>query len=72
MSSLIKIYSDTEVTIAHIKSELYLNGISSLVKNGFQSGAIAGFGGGAPEIRDLFIDSDDLEKASEIIKEVLQ
>ena len=71
MSSLIKIHTDSEITIARIKSELYINGISSLVKNGFQTGASAGFGGGVPELRDLYIDSDDLEKASQIIKQVL-
>ncbi|MFT4752618.1 MAG: hypothetical protein ACI85Q_000150 [Salibacteraceae bacterium] len=71
MSSLIKIYTDTEVTIARLKDELYVNGISSLVKNGFQSGAIAGFGGGQPSLRDLFIDSDDMEKASKIIHQII-
>lgn len=71
MSSLIKIHTDSEITIARIKSELYINGISSLVKNGFQSGATAGFGGGIPDLRELYIDSDDLEKASKIIKQIL-
>lgn len=71
MSSLIKLHTDTETTIARLKSELYLNGVSSLIKNGFQSGAIAGFGGGQPELRDLFIDSDDLEKASKIINQII-
>ena len=71
MSSLIKIHTDTETTILRIKAELYVNGISSLVKNGFQSGAMAGFGGGQPNIRDLYIDSDDLEKASKIIDTII-
>lgn len=71
MSSLIKIHTDSEITIARIKAELYINGISSLVKNGFQSGAMAGFGGGQPETRELYIDSDDIEKATKIIQQII-
>lgn len=71
MSTLYKLHTDTAVTISRMKVELYNNGISSLIKNGFQSGTMAGFGGGQPELRDLYIDSDDLEKAANIIKQVL-
>ncbi len=71
MSSLIKIHTDTEITIARMKAELYINGISSLVKNGFQAGVSAGFGGGPPDSRELYIDSDDMEKATKIIQQII-
>ena len=71
MSSLLKIHTDTEITISKLKSELYLQGISTITKNGFQSGTSAEFGGGLPGILDLYIDSDDKEKALEIINSII-
>ena len=71
MADLIKIHTDTEVTITKIKSELSINGISSLVKNGFQSGAMAGFGGGSPGLCDLFVDEHHSEKAAKIIQSII-
>jgi hypothetical protein len=71
MSSLLKIHTDTEITISRLKGELYLQGISSITKNGFQSGNSAGFGGGLPNVLDLYIDSDDKEKALKIIQSII-
>lgn len=68
MSSLIRLLTDSEITVLHIKGQLYLNGISSLTKNRFQSGVSAGFGGGAPATLDLLIDSDDKDRAEELIR----
>ena len=70
MSSLIKLLTDTQVNILHKKNQLYINGISSITKNGFQSGVTAGFGGGSPAILDLLINSDDREKAEKVISEL--
>ena len=70
MSSLIKLLSDSEITVLHIKNQLYINGVSSITKSGFQSGVSAGFGGGAPAMLDLFIDSDDKKQAEKIILEM--
>jgi hypothetical protein len=70
MSRLIKLLTDSEITVLRIKNLLYLNGVSSITKNGFQSGASAGFGGGAPATLDLFIDSDDKKKTDKIISEM--
>ena len=71
MSSLLKIYTDSEITISKLKGELYLQGISSITKNGFQSGNNAGFGGGLPNVLDLYIDSDDKVKALKIIESIV-
>ena len=71
MSSLLKIHTDSEITISKLKGELYLQGISSITKNGFQSGNTAGFGGGLPNVLDLYIDSDDKVKALKIIESIV-
>jgi len=43
-------------------------GISSIIKDDFQSGIHAGFIGGSPETIELLVDMDNAEKALECIK----
>jgi len=71
MSSLIKIYTDNAIVIAKIKAKLYSHGISSITKNEFQAGAAAGFSAGMPAFLDLYIDSDQKDKAITLIEEIL-
>jgi phenylpyruvate tautomerase PptA (4-oxalocrotonate tautomerase family) len=67
---LIHMFTGTEVMVENLKAELEANGIKVLIKNGFQSGLMAGFGGGIPSAIDIFVASTDAEKAAEIIEAI--
>ena len=69
---LILVYTGGTVVVGRIKSELEMNGIISIVKDGFQQGIEAGFGGGIPSAIDLFVRESDFEKAKEIIEVILE
>ncbi len=58
--------------VSMIKGELENHGISSLVKSDFNSGVTAGFSGGVPSAIDLYIESNDLEKATPIINDLIR
>lgn len=66
---IVRVFSDTEITVNLIKSELEKIGIPSLIKNDFQSGVIAGFGGGLPNGVDLYVNHTDYDNAMTIIEE---
>ncbi|HAF29116.1 MAG TPA: hypothetical protein DCG75_08720 [Bacteroidales bacterium] len=68
-SNLIRVYSGTELTVNLLKDELANFGISSMIKNDFNSGVSAGFSGGDPSSIDILIQEFDLEKAEPIISE---
>ncbi len=68
-SNLIRVYSGTELTVNLLKDELESFGISSMIKNDFNSGVSAGFSGGVPSSIDLLIQEFDLGKAEPIISE---
>jgi hypothetical protein len=68
-SSLICVYSGTELTVNLLKKELEDAGIPALVKNDFKSGISAGFSGGVPSAIDLFIQESDVKEAEPIISE---
>jgi hypothetical protein len=69
---LIKIFTGGKVIINRIKAELELQGISSIVKDGFKQGTEADFGGRIPSAIDIFVTEGDLEKAKEIIKAIIE
>ena len=71
-TNTIRVYSGTELKVNLLKEELSQNGISSLIKNDFNSGLVACFSGGGPSAVDLYIQENDLEKAEPIIKEFIQ
>lgn len=71
-NNLIKIYTGTELTATYLKEELDSKGIGSIIKNDFQSGISAGFGGGIPSAIDLYIQESDFEKADPIVKEFIK
>lgn len=68
---LIRIYSGSEVTALLLKDGLEQSGVTSMIKNDFQSGVIAGFAGGVPSDVDLYIDEIDLAKAEPIVSNFL-
>lgn len=69
---LIRIYSGTEVSVILLKGNLEEAGISSMIKNDFQSGNSAGFYGGIPSAVDLFIQASDMERAQAVVNDFLQ
>ncbi len=66
-NGIIRIYSGQEVTVLFLKGELEKHGIATMMKNDFQSGITAGFGGGLSETIDLFIEENDLVRAEPIL-----
>lgn len=69
---LVLIFTGSKVNIAMIKSELEINGILSMEKDGFKQGVEAGFAGGIPDSIDLFVKESDVVKATEIIKAITE
>jgi hypothetical protein len=68
-SSLIRVYTGTELTVNLLKDELEKFGIPGMIQNDFNSGVSAGFSGGVASSVDLFIQEFDLGKAESIISE---
>ena len=68
-NEMVRVYSDTEITINMLKAELAKIEIPSLVKNEFRSGLMAGFGA-APNAVDLFVDSENVEQAELLIRDL--
>jgi len=63
---LVHLFTGSEVDVERLKSELEAKGIKALIRNDFQSGVMAGFGGGVPSAIDVYVASSDKEKAGEI------
>ena len=70
-SKTVLIYTGDLVTVEHIKTELESQGISCLVKNSFQQGLEAGFVAGVPNAIDIYVVSEDKEKALEIVNTII-
>lgn len=66
------VYTGRKIIIERIKAELELNGIFSILKDGFQQGIEAGFGGGVSSAIDLFVTESDVKKAKEIIEAIIE
>lgn len=68
-NNLIRVFTGTEVLVYLLKERLEEVGVSSLIKNDFQSGLTVGLISGVPSAVDLYIQESDLEEAKPIIKE---
>jgi len=68
---LVHLFTGSEVDVERLKSELEANGIKVLIRNDFQSGVMAGFGGGVPSAIDIYVASSDEGKAKEIMKAII-
>nr|WP_321450289.1 DUF2007 domain-containing protein [uncultured Carboxylicivirga sp.] len=66
---MVHVFCNTELTITHLKNVLADNGISSLIRNDYESGNSAGFVGGTSTSVDLYIQKTDEAKAKPIIEE---
>lgn len=71
-NKLIRVYTGTEVSVYLLKDMLEQNGISSIIKNDFNSGISAGFAGGVPSAIDIYIKQSDLKNAESIIGEFIK
>ncbi len=63
------LFSGSEVEVLLLKDELAENGITSMVRDDFQSGLKAGFFGGSPFMIDLYIDESDKDRAEVVLQE---
>jgi hypothetical protein len=69
---LVKAYTGTEITVMLLKSDLEHAGIASVIRNDFQSGITAGFGGGVPSAIDLYISESDHKIAAPVIEQFVR
>ncbi|MCU4174743.1 putative signal transducing protein [Carboxylicivirga sp. N1Y90] len=67
-SSILHVFSGTEITVNHLKNILEENNVPSLIKNDYAAGQSAGFMGGTPFAIDLYIQEVDKDKAEPIIE----
>jgi len=70
--NLIRIFTGSEVLVIILKEQLEEVGISSLIKNDYQSGISVGFVASVPSAIDLYIQESDLTEAEPIINEFIQ
>lgn len=68
---IVLVYTGNEVIIERIRVNLEMEGINSIIKDGFRQGINAGFVGGTPSAIDLFVLEADFEKATEIITAII-
>lgn len=71
-SKTVLIYTGDLVTVEHIKAELEFSGIPVLIKNSFQQGLEAGFVAGVPSSIEIFVATEDVEKALEIVNTIIE
>lgn len=62
------VYTGSEVNVQYLQELLEKEGIASRMRNDFDSGLRAGFGGGLPGQVLLFAESKHLEKARKVVK----
>jgi len=70
MKDLVKVFVNTDILVKLVQEELEQKGIPSIIKDKFQSGVIAGFGGGSPYGIELYVDFENKEKAMQIINDL--
>jgi len=66
-----KIFTGTELSVLILKGVLEKEGFSSIVKNNFRSGLMAGFGAQKDAV-ELYIYEEDYEKVADLIAEFKQ
>jgi hypothetical protein len=71
-NDLIRVFTGSEVLVIILKERLEEVGISSLIKNDYQSGITVGFVASVPSAIDLYIQESDLKEAEPIINEFIQ
>lgn len=64
-----RVYTGSEVNVLHLEDILQQEGIGTRVRNDFDSGLRAGFGGGLPGQVQLFVLSEQYELALNITRD---
>jgi len=64
-----RVYTGSEVNVLHLEEILQQEGIGTRVRNDFDSGLRAGFGGGLPGQVQLFVLSEYYDRALKIVAE---
>ena len=62
------VYTGSDVNVQYLQELFHKAGISSIVKNNFESGLRAGFGGGLPGQVQLQVQTSHYDEAVKIIK----
>lgn len=65
-----KVYSGNFIIIQRIVSALDDIGIKPIIKDETESGRLAGFGSSIQGFQELYVNNDELEKATEVINRV--
>lgn len=65
----IKIFSGSEVEALVIKQQLEDRGVEPIVRNGFESARLAGFGNTDAAV-ELYITAEDFEKVKDIFEKL--
>ena len=63
-----RVYTGSEVNVQYLEDLLQQEDIGTRVRNDFDSGLRAGFGGGLPGQVQLFVLSEQYEKAKAIVE----
>lgn len=71
MDDIIKVFVGGSITVNLLKTDLKEIGINAIVKDGRESGSLAGFSGGTETSVELYISQSELEKAQPIINDYL-
>ncbi len=69
---VVRIYTGSEVLVGMLKGILEEAGITSMIKDEFQSSISAGFVGGVPSSLDLYIQESDMVAAEPILEDFLK
>ncbi|MGB5941939.1 MAG: DUF2007 domain-containing protein [Leeuwenhoekiella sp.] len=70
-SSYERLHTGSQIEINYIKNQLEENDIASVLRNDFESGLRAGFGG-SPDQVQLFVKKQDMIPANRILENVLE
>lgn len=70
--SFTTIYSGSEVRVIMLKGLLEKVGVKGIMKNEFQSGISAGFGGGSVNTVQLQVHESELEKVRPIVEDFIK
>jgi len=69
---IVKVYTDTEITVTHLKNILAENNIESLLKNDYDSGVSAGFVAGTTSSVELYVFIKDQAQAEALVKRFIE
>ena len=69
MKNLIKLHTDSAISINRLAELLHENGIASMIKDNNAAGVIAGFGTIENSV-SLFVEKDQSQKAEELITQL--